>query len=224
MLHSLFEESGSGFADIPSATSSSRLGVTIQVRYRHSTSQSTFPSNLFPIMQFPKPAESRGASQLVGLDNQGATCYLNSLIQAMYMTPELRFGLFSVDPKDLGVQLLEEFLQEKSEAVTLGIIEPDDTLRDQLKMFGVEESISRKALIAVKNSGVMEAMDYIDQHEKELKKQIDAEKASLEDMKKKKKKPRLIPLELQRLFTQMQQLNKRSLSTQGSQHQLYTVD
>jgi hypothetical protein len=42
----------------------------------------------------------------------------------MYLTPELRFGLFSVDPKELGAYSLEEYLQEKSEAVTLGIVEP----------------------------------------------------------------------------------------------------
>lgn len=32
----------------------------------------------------------------VGLDNQGATCYLNSLIQALYMTPSLREGLYKL--------------------------------------------------------------------------------------------------------------------------------
>lgn len=157
--------------------------------------------------------ESRSESQFVGLNNQGATCYLNSLIQAMYLTPELRFGLFSVDPKELGAYSLEEYLKEKSEAVTLGIVEPDETLLEQLKEFGIDDEIGKKALIAIKNSGVMEAMDYIDQHEKELKAQIAT--APSEDVKKKKKKPRLIPLELQRLFTQMQLSNKKSLSTQG---------
>lgn len=38
--------------------------------------------------------------------NRGATCYLNSLIQVMYMTPEFRSGLFSVDPLDLGFDLV----------------------------------------------------------------------------------------------------------------------
>lgn len=131
----------------------------------------------------------------------------------MYLTPELRFGLFSVDPKELGAYSLEEYLQEKSEAVTLGIVEPDETLLEQLKEFGIEDEIGKKSLIAIKNSGVMEAMDYIDQHEKELRAQIAI--APSEDVKKKKKKPRLIPLELQRLFTQMQLSNKKSLSTQG---------
>eukprot|EP01083_Nonionella_stella_P143602 446650_1 len=35
-------------------------------------------------------------SQFVGLKNQGATCYLNSLIQTLFLTPEFRQQLFSV--------------------------------------------------------------------------------------------------------------------------------
>ena len=31
----------------------------------------------------------------VGLTNQGATCYLNSLLQTLYMTPEFRKAIFS---------------------------------------------------------------------------------------------------------------------------------
>jgi ubiquitin C-terminal hydrolase len=42
---------------------------------------------------------------MVKLLRRGATCYLNSLIQAMYMTPELRNGLFAIDPGDLGLQV-----------------------------------------------------------------------------------------------------------------------
>jgi ubiquitin carboxyl-terminal hydrolase 40 len=51
-----------------------------------------------------RPPEERAASMFIGLENQGATCYLNSLLQSMYMTPELRFGLFQIDPVDLGVE------------------------------------------------------------------------------------------------------------------------
>lgn len=148
---------------------------------------------------------------LVGLDNQGATCYLNSLIQAMYMTPEIRFGLFNVDPKELGVSSLDEYLEEKKEAATLGIIEADENLLAQLKEFGFEEAIGKLALVAVKNIGITEAFEYIEKNGEALKAEVTA---STEEAKKKKKKPRLIPLELQRLFTQMQQLDRRSLSTQ----------
>lgn len=34
-------------------------------------------------------------SKFVGLSNQGATCYLNSLLQSLFMTPEFRQGLYS---------------------------------------------------------------------------------------------------------------------------------
>jgi hypothetical protein len=127
------------------------------------------------------------------------------------MTPEIRFGLFNVDPKELGVSSLDEYLEEKKEAATLGIIEADENLLAQLKDFGCEEAIGKLALVAVKNIGTMEAFDYIEKNGEALKAEVTA---STEEAKKKKKKPRLIPLELQRLFTQMQQLNRRSLSTQ----------
>jgi ubiquitin carboxyl-terminal hydrolase 7 len=37
----------------------------------------------------------RSDTGFVGLDNQGATCYLNSLLQALYMIPEFRRVLFA---------------------------------------------------------------------------------------------------------------------------------
>lgn len=64
----------------------------------------------------------RGENNLVGLRNQGATCYLNSLVQVtafffegrisfifnklqvMFMTPELKRGLYELNlSEDLGV-------------------------------------------------------------------------------------------------------------------------
>lgn len=45
--------------------------------------------------------------------NRGATCYLNALIQLLYMIPELRQGLYGVDPQELG---LEHLLLEEAEA------------------------------------------------------------------------------------------------------------
>ena len=47
------------------------------------------------------PAAARSASGFVGLDNQGATCYMNSLLQTWYMTPEIRQALYRLDPESI---------------------------------------------------------------------------------------------------------------------------
>lgn len=36
------------------------------------------------------PREPRGQTRICGLQNQGATCYLNSLLQTLFFTPEFR--------------------------------------------------------------------------------------------------------------------------------------
>ena len=66
---------------------------------------------------------------MVGLQNQGATCYLNSLIQSLYMTPEFRLAIYSWEydeEKDgkadecipLQLQLLFQQLQAKETRAT----------------------------------------------------------------------------------------------------------
>mmetsp|Transcript_36164 Transcript_36164/g.84971 ORF Transcript_36164/g.84971 Transcript_36164/m.84971 type:complete len:1185 (+) Transcript_36164:407-3961(+) len=39
---------------------------------------------------------SLGKGQYCGLSNQGATCYMNSLLQSLYMTPEFRMGVYKI--------------------------------------------------------------------------------------------------------------------------------
>ena len=53
-----------------------------------STHPPTHPPT-YPFTQAPK--------QHVGLKNQGATCYMNSLLQQLYHIPEFRAGLLSID-------------------------------------------------------------------------------------------------------------------------------
>ena len=42
----------------------------------------------------PRCSIHQGGTGLAGIANQGATCYLNSLIQTLLFTPELRGTLF----------------------------------------------------------------------------------------------------------------------------------
>ena len=42
------------------------------------------------------PTLKRENNKFVGLKNQGATCYLNSLIQAYYMSPEFREAILAL--------------------------------------------------------------------------------------------------------------------------------
>lgn len=51
----------------------------------------------------PKPADPRPASKLAGLINQASLCYMNSLIQVMFMTPELRAEIYKLNFQELGV-------------------------------------------------------------------------------------------------------------------------
>lgn len=93
-----------------------------------------------------------------------------------------------------------------------GIIEADDGLLSQMKEIGFSEFGSRKALIATKNAGLGEAMDWYSNNPNE---QEPSPSELAEEKKKKKRKPRLIPLELQSLFTKMMHLNRLAISTEG---------
>nr|CAB3267560.1 ubiquitin carboxyl-terminal hydrolase 40 [Phallusia mammillata] len=49
-----------------------------------------------------QPPNSRESRNLIGIKNQGATCYLNSLLQTLFLTPEFREALFKLGPEELG--------------------------------------------------------------------------------------------------------------------------
>lgn len=51
------------------------------------------------------PPEPRGLTGICGLQNQGATCYLNSLLQTLFFTPEFRDGLLQLTLEDLSCDL-----------------------------------------------------------------------------------------------------------------------
>ena len=43
------------------------------------------------------PIGPRPISGFVGLKNAGATCYMNSVLQQLYMVPEIRLGLLAAE-------------------------------------------------------------------------------------------------------------------------------
>lgn len=49
-----------------------------------------------------QPEKRRSVNRLCGLRNQGATCYLNSLLQTLFLTRELRDAFFELERDELG--------------------------------------------------------------------------------------------------------------------------
>ncbi|EDO26363.1 predicted protein [Nematostella vectensis] len=47
------------------------------------------------------PARERGSTGFCGLQNQGGTCYLNSLIQTLFLTPEFTENILKLEKDEL---------------------------------------------------------------------------------------------------------------------------
>jgi hypothetical protein len=147
---------------------------------------------------------------------------MNSLLQVMFMTPELRSGLFNVEPSELGYEeeavpeLTVEVTQTKNKVKTPTA---DESLVSALTEMGFDQHGAVRSVLATNNSSIDAALNYYLQHSEDAgfleptadKKGSSKNQESKQD--KKKKKPRLIPLELQRLFSQLQCLNVESQST-----------
>eukprot|EP01130_Rhizamoeba_saxonica_P000691 TRINITY_DN1062_c0_g1_i1.p1 TRINITY_DN1062_c0_g1~~TRINITY_DN1062_c0_g1_i1.p1 ORF type:complete len:1244 (+),score=371.90 TRINITY_DN1062_c0_g1_i1:66-3797(+) len=56
------------------------------------------------------------ATGFVGLSNQGATCYLNSLLQTLYMTPEFRNALYEWDFQEYSERIFQQKLAARNAA------------------------------------------------------------------------------------------------------------
>ena len=48
-------------------------------------------------VQYMPPVDGRAACGYVGLKNAGATCYMNSVLQQLYMVPGVPEAILSVD-------------------------------------------------------------------------------------------------------------------------------
>jgi hypothetical protein len=80
---------------------------------------------------------------------------------------------------------------------------------------GVSEHHAKRALVATKNASVDEVFSYIDEHESDPEFNKPLEEAADSSVRK-KKKPRQIPLEIQRLFTQLQMVDQSAVTTEGT--------
>ena len=47
------------------------------------------------------PVDGRSTAGFVGLKNGGATCYMNSVIQQLYMTPGVTESILGIDAEDI---------------------------------------------------------------------------------------------------------------------------
>lgn len=106
-------------------------------------------------------------THFVGLDNQGATCYLNALIQAMYMTPELRHGLYALDPRDLGLQQRDKQLKKEMKRANERRMEEqkqdrgeDQAIVNSLMTMGFSRDTAITAALQTSNKGIEPALEW----------------------------------------------------------------
>lgn len=100
-----------------------------------------------------------------------------------------------------------------------GDIEVNEDILNQLISIGFSEIGSRKSLTATKNACFFDALEYYQLNESDPAFNTPVR---LEENKKKKKKPRFIPIELQKLFTKLQLLNEKSISTEGATNSAFS--
>eukprot|EP00753_Platysulcus_tardus_P021511 PLAT9028.2.p1 GENE.PLAT9028.2~~PLAT9028.2.p1 ORF type:complete len:1575 (+),score=825.94 PLAT9028.2:16-4740(+) len=149
------------------------------------------------------PPAPRSAYGFVGLRNQGATCYLNSLIQACFMTPEFRGGLFAIDPKLLGSEHYHPKKEkEEEEELPTKWVCATCTLEN--------EADATECLVC---GGVAKKPQTDFSAEEEDEEGGESEGKEGEGGSKRKRRPRTIPLELQRLFVRLLLSDRAAVST-----------
>ncbi|XP_065359393.1 ubiquitin carboxyl-terminal hydrolase 47 isoform X2 [Calliphora vicina] len=103
-----------------SSTSGLHFAQDTNSRYRDKSDSLVDATKKYPLSPLPAPAAAIMApptnNGYVGLVNQAMTCYLNSLLQALYMTPEFRNALYrwefdnDNESKNIPYQLQKLFL------------------------------------------------------------------------------------------------------------------
>jgi hypothetical protein len=107
---------------------------------------------------------------------------------------------------------IEQFEKEKAEKKNKGDVEPDENMLEMLVAMGIERLTAVAVLQATKNAGVDEAFEYINKRGNNIP------KTGPEKSKKSTSKPRFVPLELQRLFSELQLIDAVAVSTQGASY------
>ena len=51
-------------------------------------------------LQYMPPVDGRSRAGYVGLRNGGATCYMNSVIQQLFMTPGVKEAVLNIDAEN----------------------------------------------------------------------------------------------------------------------------
>ena len=187
-----------------------------------------------------EPEGPRAESNLVGLMNQGATCYLNSLLQTLFFTPEFRRGLHAVDPASIGAQCMDEKEEDGEEE---GEGEGGEGAADS-RGEGASQGGGAAAVAAGKSSGAPRAAEHAPsvatgKQSSRQERAVEppspapasasspataknaapatpaaaATAAAAANSTKKKARPRTIPLEMQRLFAELQLSGVKATST-----------
>ena len=179
------------------------------------------------------PKSRKSNNNFVGLLNQGSTCYLNSLIQTLFMTPEFRSKLYKLDEEELGY---EELLQadkeeeenekkgEKKKEVNLKEDPSYEPLLNSLKEMGfVEYHIDMAIGMCNTVSNQEEIMSWLFENplpdnweEGKLAKEKQKEESKQNennDNVKRKVKYRRIPIRLQQLFGRLQLSDENAVSS-----------
>ncbi len=161
-------------------------------------------------------------SSFVGLDNQGATCYLNSLLQSLFLLPEFRSSLFCLSDEELGTAAydahrkeIKEKEQNKDKQSNIEEQVVDQALVNSL----VEEfGFSRSHVLTALNkfSSREEAIEFILNNPQEEENQDKTTPSStVSSSSNSTRRPYLrIPIEFRRLFGRLLYSVRRSINTE----------
>lgn len=85
------------------------------------------------------------------------------------------------------------------------MIPPNDELVSQMLSMGFDDFVCRKCISKTSNQGIIEALEYFDKHHNDTG-----------FFEQSTKKVRHLPLEMQKLFSRLQLVDEKSISTKGN--------